>query len=171
MKRINDLNLFCGDKDGMLEAKVNNMVIINALRYVRGYECHKSVVGWTGKGCPKDHPEYLYAIRNGNLYLNLIDGEDIKYIPGELINQAVDFINESLAEGKSVYVCCSKGESRSPSIILLYLLKYGSLDNEDVINSFRLIYPNYNPAKGMKDYVLREAGINHKGTILNQSEI
>ena len=162
MKRIMNLNLYCGDKDSILDAKGKGMIIINSLRNVNYFPCHKSVVGWTGSGCPKDNPEYLWAYRGSDLFLNLIDAPDYKYIPKELIDEAVQYIEFSILEGKSVYVCCSKGESRSPSIVFLYLYRKGYILGRNPILEFSKIYPSFKPAKGMEDFILKELEQNNK---------
>ncbi len=46
---------------------------------------HRMALGYTKQGAPKDHPEYLYAVRNGHLILNLVDVEDPKYVAKQII--------------------------------------------------------------------------------------
>lgn len=118
--------------------------------------------GYLGKAMPKDEPEYLFCEREHALYLNLIDCKYMKYIPDEVINKALEFIDKELEQGKNVLIVCNKAESRSPSIALMFLIKNGYFESfEDLRNGFyhlitwfqNNIYPNYNPSNGMKDYV------------------
>ncbi len=42
---------------------------------------HRQLLGYKGRGAPKDHPEYLLARRGDRLYLNLVDTDDPAYNP------------------------------------------------------------------------------------------
>ena len=96
---------------------------------------HRQTLGYTGRGAPKDHPEYLIAERDGRLILNLVDAPNPAYIP------------------KKVLVHCNQGMSRSPTIALLYLASYtsalGKNDFEQTLVDFKKLYPAYAPAGGM----------------------
>lgn len=114
--------------------------------------------GYLGKAMPKDEPEYLYAEREHALYLNLVDARDSKYIPDECICKALDFIYNENADGHNVLIVCNKAESRSPSIALMCLIDFGffmeSENFDEVLSIFKKnFYRNYNPSKGMLDYV------------------
>lgn len=112
--------------------------------------------GYVTKAMPSTEKEYLYAEREHALYLNLIDPKDMKYIPDECINKALDFIDKELQDRKDVLIVCNKAESRSPSIALMWIIKnttLGLYPYEQVIMEFKQVYPNYNPGNGMKDYV------------------
>lgn len=114
--------------------------------------------GYVGRAMPKNEPEYLYAERDHALYLNLIDQKDMKYIPDECINKALEFIDKEISDGRNILICCNKGESRSPSIVLMWFIKNNEWDYhetfENVIHNFSCwYYENYNPSDGMRDYV------------------
>ncbi len=83
-----------------------------------------------------------------------MDAPDPAYIPGEIINTALEFIDASLRAGNRVLVHCNEGCSRSPGIGLLYLAKYTDrLPGGDFIRAeevFRSIYPPYNPKSGVR---------------------
>ena len=118
---------------------------------------HRQLLGYTGRGAPKDHPEYLLAERGSRLYLNLVDANDPKYILEEVIDKALAFIHEKLAEGLKILVHCNQGESRGPGIGFLYLLRHTdtllktSLD--DVLASYRQIYPPFHPGRGILGFI------------------
>lgn len=120
---------------------------------------HRDALGYTGRGAPKDHEEYLFAFRGDRLCLNLVDVNNVDYVNKTLIDAALTFIEQQLAEGKKVLVHCNQGASRSPSIALLYLgladITYRGLNAADAMLKFQGIYPQYNPAMGMSEYVLR----------------
>ena len=118
---------------------------------------HRLALGYLGRAAPKGHPEYLIARRHHRLILNLIDTNDPDYIPKEVMDGALDFINEGLRSDHRVLVHCNQGESRSPSIVLLYLAVYtdtipkASLSEAEA--KFRKVYPNYNPKGGMRGFL------------------
>ena len=117
---------------------------------------HRQALGYTGRGAPKTHPEYLIARRGDRLILNLVDADDPNYIPKEIINAALDFINEGLTNRIKTLVHCNQGESRSPAIAFLYLAshtdKIPKSSLEEAESAFREIYPNFNPGKGIHGF-------------------
>jgi predicted protein tyrosine phosphatase len=119
---------------------------------------HRRELGYTTRAAPKDHPEYLIAKRENRLILNLVDAPNPAYIPKEIIDAALEFIHKELSDGRKVLVHCNLGESRSPSIGLLYLAIYTEkLSKEFAIaeNEYRQIYPSYNPGAGMKGFLVK----------------
>jgi len=117
---------------------------------------HRQALGYSGRAVSKDHPEYLIARRDDRLILNLVDVADVKYVASEIIDAALEAIREHLGSRK-VLIHCNQGQSRSPSIALLYLSRYTGrftgMDVDDAIAAFRELYPPYAPARGMADYV------------------
>lgn len=114
---------------------------------------HRQMLGYKGRSAPMDHPEYLFGRRGNRLILNLIDAEDPKYIPKEIINTALEFIDEALYSRHKCLVHCNQGESRAPSIGLLYLMKVGyfTIDDFDIIErEFKRIYNLYSPHSGIR---------------------
>jgi predicted protein tyrosine phosphatase len=118
---------------------------------------HRNLLGYTSRGAPKGHPEYFFAERGNRLYLNLVDANDPAYIPKEIIDKAIAFVHEKLADGLKVLVHCNQGESRSPGIGFLYLLKHTdalpktSLD--DALATFRQVYPAFSPSRGISGFI------------------
>jgi len=117
---------------------------------------HRQLLGYTGRGAPKDNPEYLVARRGDRLYLNLVDTEDPAYVSDVIVHAAIDFIGEALAAGKDCLVHCNLGESRSPSLGLLYLASVGAIPNASLPEAeaaFLKLYPAYRPKAGMRLYL------------------
>jgi len=118
---------------------------------------HRRLLGYTTKGAPKGHPEYLYAVRGDRLYMNLVDVDDPAYVQKELVDKALAFIHEKLAAGKKVLVHCNQGESRGPGIALLYLLRHTQVLHKtslaDALGAFQRIYPAFHPASGIAGYI------------------
>ena len=78
-------NLYVGDqRDYESNIRLENKdswSIIHACK--EPYHCR--ALGYSGRAAPKCHPEYLIAKRGNRLILNLIDADDPKYIPKEII--------------------------------------------------------------------------------------
>lgn len=122
--------------------------------YAAKEPAHRKAVGYTGRGCPKDHPEYLYAERDRKLMLNLVGVDNVEWISPVIINKAFDCIESGLDHGKKVFVCCNQGHSRSAVIALLVFAARANLnlDYKQAVEQFMLVYPAYKPGKGMEDY-------------------
>jgi len=119
---------------------------------------HRDALGYSGRAAPKSHPEYLTTKRGNRLILNLIDADTPKYIPKEIIDEALEFIDESLANDQKVLVHCNQGRSRSPGITLLYLAQQGEISSESfqkARNEFKEIYPRCNLANGMRGFLVQ----------------
>jgi len=117
---------------------------------------HKDTVGYTGKSCDKNHPEYLLAYRENKLVLNMVDAPSSLYFNKGMIDEALTYIHAELEKSKSVLICCNAGQSRSAGLALLYLIKHGIIDGEtleDCEAEFMKAYPEYNPGTGMRGFV------------------
>jgi len=150
-------NLFCGNQNEQLisynsDPLKEEWAIVHACKE----PFHRQFVGYTGRGCPKDNPEYLWAERGNRLALNIVDAPDPKFFAKEMIDKGLDFIGQKLNEGRKVLAHCNEGMSRSPSICLLYLIKHGIIKGdtlEDCEAEFMKVYPEYNPGAGMRGFV------------------
>lgn len=117
---------------------------------------HRQALGYTGRACDKTHPEYLMARRENKLILNLVDAPKPEFFDKRIIDAALDFIDENWEAHRSILIACNQAESRSPSIVLLYLIKKGIIKGdtlEDCEAEFLKIYPEYNPGTGMRGFV------------------
>ena len=146
-------NLFIGDEgDGYSVVGREGWAIVHAAKE----PFHREALGYTGRAAPKEHAEYLIARRGERLILNLVDAPDPAYIPQMLLDEALKFIHERLAVGRRVLVHCNQGESRAPTIGLLYLVAYSDgwpfrgLAFDQAEEVFREIYPAYAPGAGMR---------------------
>ena len=117
---------------------------------------HREALGYAGRAAANTHPEYLIARRPGRLILNLVDAPSAEYIPVPVIDAALEAIHANLGERK-VLVHCNQGASRSPTIALLYLARhtdrFRGLSADAATAAFAALYPPYNPARGMADFV------------------
>ena len=120
---------------------------------------HRQAVGYSGRSCGKDNPEYLYAERERCLICNLVDVENPDWISPVIINKAFEVIDKALFEdNKQVLICCNQGKSRSASIGLMYMQHRKAFANcpdfKTAEECFKKIYPAYEPAGGMRGYTM-----------------
>jgi len=114
---------------------------------------HRKELGYTTRGAPKDHPEYLFARREQRLILNLVDVPEskAKFIPDSCLDEAVHVIHWWCDEVKKpLFIHCNEGKSRAPSIVLMFLIEHtdfaaGLNTFESVENKFKGLYPDYQP--------------------------
>jgi len=119
---------------------------------------HRDALGYRGRSAPVEDPEYLIALRGNQLNLNLIDADDPEYIPKEIMDRSLTFIEEALQQKREVLVHCNQGRSRGPAIGILYLgsftdrfsgLSYGVAHDE-----FLNLYPDFDPAAGVRGFLV-----------------
>jgi hypothetical protein len=121
--------------------------------------CHRKAVGYNGK-LPTDHPSYLSLRKPGNLYLNIID-PPTPLFHLSLFLEALAFIDEHIREednewrrlDSGLLIHCNQGQSRAPSIALLWLATRTEMPNasfDQAAYAYKLLDPNYNPGTGIR---------------------
>ena len=117
--------------------------------------CHQRAVGYRGN-LPKDHPNYLWLRQEADLYLNIID-PPAPLFPDELFQTFLPFAREAWDSDGTLIVHCNQGESRAPSLSMIFLAKHvGSLPNdsfEEARREFMKIFPGYAPGGGIAKYL------------------
>ena len=141
-------NVYVGDTEGLVFVNKKDWAIIHASQ-----KFHYKLFSWnyTNNKPPKNHPNYLKYKEKHEISLNLVDGKASLYdwfgVAGFI--ELLDFIEENLKLGKKVFIHCDKGESRSPSIALLFMAKRLNALNKrsylEACKQFTKIYPKYNP--------------------------
>jgi hypothetical protein len=117
---------------------------------------HKDTVGYTGKSCDKDHPEYLWAYRENKMVLNMVDAPSSLYFNKRMIDEALAYIHNKRCDNRRIAIICNKGESRSAGIALLYMIRRDIVKGEtleDCEAEFMKVYPEYNPGTGMRGFL------------------
>jgi len=146
-------NLYCGDIHSYPPAiTLDGWAIIHATKD----PFHRSMVGYTGRGCPKDSPYYFFIEQGNELALNIVDCDNPAFFAKSMIDKALSFIEQKLGEGLKVLCHCNLGESRSPSIALLYLIKHRFIIGDSLEQceaEFMKVYPEYNPGAGIRGFV------------------
>jgi hypothetical protein len=116
--------------------------------------CHQHALGYRGS-LSNSHPNYLTLHEGSDLYMNIIDPPRPLFMPPSF-SHFLGFSEEQWTAGKKLLIHCNKGESRAPSLALLFLAKcrhaiddasYPSASSE-----FETLYPRYSPGKGIQMY-------------------
>jgi hypothetical protein len=143
--------LYLGSDDDVAKAKERGMSRLAACK--DGIDSHRSMLEYESRGAPKGK-EYLSAQRGNVMALNLIDADDPEMIPDAAIDAGLKFIKEQMDAGKTVFVHCNAGRSRSPSIVMMYLRSIGELSQSFVRSEhvFRTLYSDYDPSAGMRSH-------------------
>jgi predicted protein tyrosine phosphatase len=117
--------------------------------------CHQRELGYAGS-LPKTHPNYLTVVRGNELFLNIID-PPIPLFPDELFAVFLSFAREKWDAGLRLLIHCNKGESRAPSLGLVFLAKHiRVLPNGSYAEARREFvkrFPNYAPGRGIETYL------------------
>lgn len=115
---------------------------------------HRKFLGYITPGAPKENPEYYVSVRHyyNECALNLVDSPDVNYIPKEVIDAGVNFVNFHRAKAKKVFIHCNKGLSRAPTIAMLVMAPSFPKDFEEALEHFKYIFPEYEPGQGMLDF-------------------
>lgn len=148
MNRISE-NLFIGN-DADCSTVGSDFAIIHTCK-----TCHQKGVGYRGN-LSSYHPNYLDYENDHNLFLNLLDMDQelLSKFTHPIIKSALNFIRKHITTEK-IHVHCNHGQSRSPSIGLVYLAQNGNISSKSYINAkeeFVKIYPEYLPGKGLELY-------------------
>ena len=142
-------NLYIGTRQDYEREKNKEYSFVNACK-----EQHKEYLGYSGWKAPIDK-NYLYVEQEHRLICNLIDARDMKYIPKEIIDKCLEFVDKELKNGRKVLINCQEGHSRSATIGLLYMLKKGLIKGnfDEIYKTYLQIYPPFMPSKGMYEYL------------------
>ncbi len=120
---------------------------------------HRQLLGYTGRAAPKPHPDNLVADQGNRLFLNLIDAHDPAYIPKEIIDAAIGFVNKTVQSGGRVLLHCNQSRARSPSIGLIYLAIHTKLISRTsrpyAKAEYQRLYPYYNPNRSMRGFLIK----------------
>ena len=119
--------------------------------------CHQKALGYHGSMNNRD-PNYLIFEKLDNLFLNMIDPETplLAMYTNPIMHAALNFIEIKLKE-HDVLIHCNQGQSRAPSIALLYLAKRTDVLPDGSFGEakagFTRIYPQYKPSEGIVSYL------------------
>lgn len=144
--------LYVGNDEDYLKIKDNSAWSV--LRCCKeGHGGHRDTLGYTTQAAPKGQC-YLFVDQRNLRALNYIDPHDPNFIPKEMIERGLEFIDKRLAAGDKVLVACNAGHSRGPTTALIYLRSIGELAGNFVSSErvFHTLYPEYDPGIGVRQF-------------------
>lgn len=116
--------------------------------------CHQKALGYTGN-LSSAHPNYLALERENDLFLNIIDPPAPLFMP-PLFVSFLGFANKHWRQNKKILIHCNQGESRAPSLAMLFLAKGVAVLPDSSYAAaraeFEKLYPRYNPGRGIETY-------------------
>ena len=142
--------LYIGD-GGTCRPGSNLLAVVHACKS----PCHQRSVGYTGSLSPVHH-NYLVLRNPYDLYLNIID-PPVPLFKIETFAHFLLFAGEHHDRGASVLIHCNQGESRAPTLALLFLAKHlrmipdGSFS--DAKDAFASLYAGYRPGAGIQQFL------------------
>ncbi len=116
---------------------------------------HCQFVGYRGKLNPA-HPNYALKRIGNEMALNLVDMD--KFSPDyldfnkKMFEVAFAFLDEYREKGFKLLIHCNQGESRAPTIGLLYVSRLGVYNYagfEESVQKLRMVYPQYAPGNNI----------------------
>ncbi len=154
MIQLPDTNLFIGGIADLQQTNDQDWAFVHATQTI-----HYRILRWnrTTNKPDKDHPHYIIYEKDNLLSLNWVDGAAHLYNWSGVgtFNKVLDFI-ERWSQKKNVLIHCDQGQSRAPTIGLLFLAKrFKNIPGdsyESAKGAFIKIYPPYLPG-GIGDYV------------------
>jgi hypothetical protein len=117
--------------------------------------CHQRAVGYRGS-LPNTHQNYLVMRRPFDLFLNMIDPpQPLFKLP--VFTEFLLFAAEHWDAGRSLAIHCNQGESRAPSLALVFLAKHLRVLPDDsfagAAGAFRIRYSAYRPGAGIQRFL------------------
>lgn len=117
--------------------------------------CHQRAVGYK-KSLSPDHLNYLHLEYPNDLFLNLID-PPLPLFKLQSFQIFRRFATQHYTNGDTLTIHCNKGESRAPSLAMLFLSKQlqviGDESYDVAREEFVKLYPGFTPGKGIETYM------------------
>lgn len=121
-------------------------------RYYIAVSIHFSLfVGYKGNLSPM-HPDYALKRLGNEMALNLVDMD--RFSPTyldfnrKMFEAAFAFLDEYREKGYKILIHCNQGESRAPTLGMLYVARLGAYNYvgfEESVQRLRMVYPQYAP--------------------------
>ena len=138
MKKVHNITI--GSKDDLYTIK-DNWAVVHACK-----TAHQKRLNYIGS--IKGSPHYI-RFRDGNhLYLNWVDEPSGRYFQVDTFIEAMDFIDEHIGD-KDIFIHCDLGQSRSPTLAMVYLAKRTDFLDDDfdsAYSKFKGCYPGFDPS-------------------------
>lgn len=110
-------------------------------------------MGYRGN-LPSTHPDHALKRIENETALNLVDmdrfSENYLSFNRDMFTTVFSFLDEYGLQGYKILIHCNQGESRAPTIGLLYIARLGTFEYADFdtsVQKLRKMYPAYMPQK------------------------
>ena len=149
MRTVITDRLSYGNESECTHSTDGSIAVVHACKH----PCHRHAVGYTNT-LPNTHSNYLLLERGHHLYLNLIDPPAPLFMMPSF-EAFLRFVDREIAE-RPVLIHCNQGESRAPSLTLLYMAKrLAALPSDSyaaAATAFRQ-KDTYNPGRGIETWL------------------
>lgn len=143
-------NLFYGDERVCTHDCSGNVAVVHACKE----PCHRKAVGYSSRTIRKNHPHYLVMESDYHLYLNLIDPPTPLFRLPSFV-AFLTFVDKHIEE-RRIIIHCNQGESRAPSLALLYLAKRTDRIPNDSYHAAAQAFSKehqYRPGRGIQTWL------------------
>ncbi|KAF0851028.1 MAG: dual specificity protein phosphatase family protein [Spiroplasma poulsonii] len=109
-----------------------------------------------------DNQEFIWT-DDQHIYFNFKDYSTLQELDVNVVIQALKVIENNI-KTKKIYVHCIWGVNRSASIVFMYLVAKGYINDDDfdsALEQFERIYPYINPNPGWFDFLINEFPYTH----------
>jgi len=117
--------------------------------------CHVNSVGYRDS-LPASHPNYLYSESGNDLALNMID-PPVPLFRAEMFAVFLAFSRRQYCESRPMLIHCNQGESRAPSLALVFMAKIartiGDASYDVARADFERVFSGYRPGDGICTYL------------------
>jgi hypothetical protein len=143
--------LYVGDREAVPVAEKRGYSILAACKD-GSTDCHRTVLGYTTLGAPKDKNYYFFQKDKTHMALNLIDVDDPKMIPREATDAGLRFLKQQYDADNKILSHCIAGHTRGPTMMLMFLRAIGEFPEgfARAEHKFKTLYPPYDPGRGMR---------------------
>lgn len=124
-------DIFIGnEEDNYAIQRESNWAILHCCKH----PFHCQFVGYRG-ALPPTHPNYALKRIENEMALNLVDmdrfSENYLDFNRDMFDTAFSFLDEYRLQGYKILIHCNQGESRAPTIGLLYIARLGAFEYAD----------------------------------------
>lgn len=116
---------------------------------------HCAFVGYKGS-LPPNHPDYALKRKGNEMALNLVDMNQfsVSYLDfnKRMFETAFAFLDEYRDKGYNLLIHCNQGESRAPTLGMLYVARLGAYNYADFdtsVQKMSVMLPSYAPKQNI----------------------
>jgi protein tyrosine phosphatase len=146
LQQIKNTNIFIGNKDDEKLIDKKKLVIVHACQ---SYFDKVKVNKYFGNNSNIKESK-------GELYINWVDLPDSNNFDLNTFNNILHWMKEKYSENKNLFVHCDWGQSRSPTLVMVFMVKILRIlpDNFfEALEKFKILYPDYITPTGISRFV------------------